>query len=286
MKYVTKIPIKAMYSLLIASLTVTHSVSASEKQADIDYMPYVKSVQYRIKRHWSPKHFPNNLRSIVKFKIHRNGSLSDLKTEKSSGNLSIDQSALSAVQESAPFDPLPAGSPDDDIDIQFTFDYNVFLDIEKNRSKRMQEFEKALARSEALFGPEHETVAVAVRELAEEVARQGYYVRAEPLYQRAITIQKKHLPANERELAITITKFGELYYLQKKYSEAESLYKEAIAINGTRIICSCKKTSSTTQNCCMSPIASAKQTYSMIDSKKCVTGNKQVINLASKLAER
>lgn len=65
-------------------------------------------LQRRIKRAWFPQ-----------------GELSDLKLHKSSGVAIADQAAMKAVQNAAPFRPLPQGSPEN-IDIQFTFDYNVF----------------------------------------------------------------------------------------------------------------------------------------------------------------
>jgi TonB family protein len=230
MKFIAANTVTVVYSLLIAGLVAVYGESASAKKAEADYAPYMDYVQSRIKRHWSPKHFTSTLRSVVRFKIHRNGTLSDLKFDKATGVPTIDQSIMSAVQTSAPFDPLPAGA-DENIDIQFTFDYNVLLDLEKYRSKRIKDLEKSLAQKETQFGPEHQAVATAVRELADEVLNQGNYQKAEPMYKRAIAIQEKHLPGDERELAKTLSKFGELYYLQRKYAEAEPLYKEALAIN-------------------------------------------------------
>ncbi len=44
----------------------------------------------------------------VFFKIYRNGQISDLKVENSSGIQALDLSALRAIQTSAPFPPLPS----------------------------------------------------------------------------------------------------------------------------------------------------------------------------------
>jgi TonB family protein len=51
--------------------------------------------------------------------------MSNLRLDHSSGLAIADQAALKAVENAAPFRPLPAGAQDD-VDIQFTFDYNVF----------------------------------------------------------------------------------------------------------------------------------------------------------------
>jgi len=61
----------------------------------------------------------------VVFKVHSGGELSALRIDHGSGVAIADNAALKAVEDAAPFRPLPAGAPDS-VDIQFTFDYNVF----------------------------------------------------------------------------------------------------------------------------------------------------------------
>ncbi|MCA9818646.1 MAG: TonB C-terminal domain-containing protein, partial [Cyanobacteria bacterium HKST-UBA01] len=96
---------------------------AAEK--DIDFGPYMADLQRRIKRAWFPPKGNESKRVMVVFKVHRNGTMSNLRLARSSGLAIADQAALKAVTNAAPFRPLPAGAPDD-VDIQFTFDYNVF----------------------------------------------------------------------------------------------------------------------------------------------------------------
>src|SRR5262249_7067169 len=94
-------------------------------QADVDFGPYMADLQRRIKRAWFPPKGTESRRVMVVFKVHRGGELSHLRLERSAGIAIADQAALKAVENAAPFRPLPAGAPDD-VDIQFTFDYNVF----------------------------------------------------------------------------------------------------------------------------------------------------------------
>lgn len=96
---------------------------AAEK--DIDFGPYMADLQRRIKRAWFPPKGNESKRVMVVFKVHRNGTMSNLRLGRSSGLAIADQAALKAVTNAAPFRPLPSGAPDD-VDIQFTFDYNVF----------------------------------------------------------------------------------------------------------------------------------------------------------------
>ncbi len=92
---------------------------------DIDFGPYMADLQRRIKRAWFPPKGNESKRVVVIFKIHSHGELSNLRIDKSSGVPIADTAGLKAVQNAAPFRPLPEGAPDD-IDVQFTFDYNVF----------------------------------------------------------------------------------------------------------------------------------------------------------------
>lgn len=93
---------------------------------NIDFKPYMKSLQKKIKSNWHPIHSNESKRIVVLFKINKNGTLEKLKIYKPSGNASLDKEALDAVLRSTPFDSLPKEFKGNSIDIQFTFDYNVF----------------------------------------------------------------------------------------------------------------------------------------------------------------
>ncbi|HOI44549.1 MAG TPA: energy transducer TonB, partial [Candidatus Aminicenantes bacterium] len=65
-----------------------------------------------------------SFQAVVYFKIHRNGQVSDLKVETSSGLQSLDLSALRAVQNSAPFPPLPNDYDDQYLVIHLIFEHS------------------------------------------------------------------------------------------------------------------------------------------------------------------
>lgn len=92
---------------------------------DLDFGPYMNELQRRIKRAWRPPRGNESKRVIVTFKISRPGNLSDLRVKVGSNFEPADQAALLAIQSAAPFDRLPDGAPEK-VDIEFTFDYNVF----------------------------------------------------------------------------------------------------------------------------------------------------------------
>lgn len=91
-----------------------------------DFGPYMRELQRRIKMNWDPPKGNESKRVVLLFKIARDGRLLSLRVFKSSGIPNADRAALSAVELTAPFRPLPADFRGGSIDIQFTFDYNVF----------------------------------------------------------------------------------------------------------------------------------------------------------------
>ncbi len=91
-----------------------------------DFGPYMRELQRRIKMNWDPPKGNESKRVILLFKIAKDGRLLSCSVYKSSGLKSADDAALNAVKLTAPFKPLPAEYKGQSIDIQFTFDYNVF----------------------------------------------------------------------------------------------------------------------------------------------------------------
>ena len=91
-----------------------------------DFGPYMRELQRRIKLNWHPPKGNESRKVVLLFKIAKNGQLLSCRVYRSSGLPSADQAALNAVKLTAPFRPLPADYKGSNIDIQFTFDYNVF----------------------------------------------------------------------------------------------------------------------------------------------------------------
>lgn len=62
--------------------------------------------------------------ATVYFKIYKNGKISDLKIEESSGIKSLDLSSLRAIQTSAPFPPLPKEYGEEYLGIHLIFEHS------------------------------------------------------------------------------------------------------------------------------------------------------------------
>ncbi len=95
--------------------------------AEPDFGPYMRELQRRIKAAWNPPKDSYTKRITVLMRIAKGGSLEACKVFQSSGNPKADKAAMDAVYSVAPFKPLPADYKGKSVDIQFTFDYNVFL---------------------------------------------------------------------------------------------------------------------------------------------------------------
>ena len=91
-----------------------------------DFGPYMRDLQRRIKMNWDPPKGNESKRVVLLFKIAKDGRLLSCSVYKSSGLPAADRAALNAVHATAPFRPLPANFKGSSVDIQFTFDYNVF----------------------------------------------------------------------------------------------------------------------------------------------------------------
>ena len=91
-----------------------------------DFGPYMRELQRRIKMNWDPPKGNESKRVVLLFKIARDGRLLSCRVSRSSGIDAADRAAISAVELTAPFKPLPPEFKGQSVDIQFTFDYNVF----------------------------------------------------------------------------------------------------------------------------------------------------------------
>ncbi|CAN5726058.1 hypothetical protein BH10CYA1_BH10CYA1_50180 [soil metagenome] len=105
------------------------TVPASKTQAagyDVDFGPYMADLQRSIKHNWSPPKNNESKRVVVIFQVSKEVRVSKLRLDRSSGVATVDQAALKAVGNAEPeFGALPEGAPEF-VDIQFTFDYNVW----------------------------------------------------------------------------------------------------------------------------------------------------------------
>lgn len=93
--------------------------------------PYMRDLEARIKRNWSPPKQDTSKRVKVLFTIGRDGRLLSHKIIQSSGVPIQDRAAMSAIELTAPFRPLPPEFKGQSVPVEFTFDYNVINSVLK-----------------------------------------------------------------------------------------------------------------------------------------------------------
>lgn len=91
---------------------------------DIDYSAYMAKMKKDIQAKWKPPKGIEQRRVGVTFSINRDGSIDNGTVVESSGVDAIDKSALDALHDASPIDPLPKGAPKS-VDIRYRFDWKV-----------------------------------------------------------------------------------------------------------------------------------------------------------------
>ncbi|WP_335224228.1 TonB family protein [Nostoc sp.] len=102
----------------------TPGIDARSQEINLTF--YLKKLQQRVQQEWLPGMSDSNRRTVLNFTINRSGQVSNLNIAQTSGFSVTDEVALNAIQRSAPFAPLPTGYSKNYINIEFTFDINVY----------------------------------------------------------------------------------------------------------------------------------------------------------------
>ncbi|MBI3547950.1 MAG: TonB family protein [Elusimicrobia bacterium] len=92
--------------------------------ADMPNFPYpwyISQVRKSLWERWSRVMPEGRAEAMIEFSILRNGGLTDLRVESSSGEKSFDTIALGAVQAAAPFPPLPGAFHDNFLHVHVRF---------------------------------------------------------------------------------------------------------------------------------------------------------------------
>jgi TonB family protein len=96
----------------------------------VDFDPYLLRVYLIVRRNWDSvipeiARLGRKGRVVLQFNIRKNGTVVDLNLMSGSGTGSMDAAALSSIQLSNPFPPLPPEFPGNDILLRFGYYYNM-----------------------------------------------------------------------------------------------------------------------------------------------------------------
>ena len=109
-----------------SSKAVVSNIEAKNVETLGDFKDYMPKMQNKIKSNWNPPKSEKPSKVILNYEIKKDGTLGEIKVSTSSGDNKVDEMAIEALKKSAPFEPLPKGFAGDKVDVQFTFDYNVY----------------------------------------------------------------------------------------------------------------------------------------------------------------
>lgn len=98
-------------------------IDAQPRLKEINWGVYMADLQRRIRRAWFPPKKGEKEIIKVRFKLHKDGSVTDIIFEERSPSEPTNEAALKAIKENS-FRPLPV--PAEAISIHFTFDSNLF----------------------------------------------------------------------------------------------------------------------------------------------------------------
>jgi TonB family protein len=103
---------------------VTGTGAMTLNVTDFPFAWYLGRVQAKVTERWSGKALPGQ-QPVAVFDISRDGQVSRLSIEKSSGNSYYDQAALRAIAEANPFPPLPAEFKEPSLRVHLGFNFSA-----------------------------------------------------------------------------------------------------------------------------------------------------------------
>lgn len=100
------------------------SGTAAGANGDDRLGPYIAAMQQKVRSLWNPPEGAVTRKVITVFSIDSGGAVSNIQIKQSSGSQPVDDSAIKAINDAAPFEAMPPGSTTR-LDVQFELDYNV-----------------------------------------------------------------------------------------------------------------------------------------------------------------
>ncbi len=104
------------------SNTLQTNSSSLKTDSEFPYPWYIIKLRTKLWEKWQTRNITTkNLKAIVRFRILKNGNITGIRIENSSGNHLFDQSVISTVSEIERFDPLPEDFNEDFLTVYVEF---------------------------------------------------------------------------------------------------------------------------------------------------------------------
>ncbi|BAY48970.1 TonB family protein [Scytonema sp. HK-05] len=112
---------------------LNQSVDGIDARQDADMGAYLQQLQEQVRQHWIPGLTQSSRRTVLHFTVSRAGLVSNIRIAQTSGLSMTDEAAVNAVKQAVPFAPLPTAYTQNYINIQFTFNINIYGELELGR---------------------------------------------------------------------------------------------------------------------------------------------------------
>lgn len=109
--------------LLVLNFVFIPNKVFSEEQ-NIYTVAYLNRLEKKVKLNWILPHGQTDKTTIISFKIDKNGNVLVVNISNSSGDNTFDQTALTAIYKSVPFEEIPACMQDNSLNISYKFNQN------------------------------------------------------------------------------------------------------------------------------------------------------------------
>lgn len=114
-----------LFILMLVGFVSVQLKSFAQEQ-DIYFVAYMTRLQNKVKSNWEIPHGQPDKKTVVVFKINKDGKLLSSNILEKSGDDLFDQEALAAIYSSVPFEQLPNNVKDDSVEVQFVFNQDLF----------------------------------------------------------------------------------------------------------------------------------------------------------------
>jgi TonB family protein len=103
-------------------------VTSAKTDGDFRFAYYLATLRNKIGSRWVPPPGVDArgrpIKTILYFRVHRDGQISEAAIESSSGYAFFDQTAMRALLSATPLPPLPAGFTDNYLGVHFGFEFD------------------------------------------------------------------------------------------------------------------------------------------------------------------
>lgn len=98
-------------------------VEVANIKTSLDYTEYANNLQEKINSNWNPKSFKKKRNATVNLNIDKDGTIEDIKIQKSSNKKKFDFEVMNSITKSVPLGTLPTSMESEDKNIQLNFSY-------------------------------------------------------------------------------------------------------------------------------------------------------------------